>query len=192
MAIPRSVHLAASLSRLATLSVVLLVVNVALSKSAGAQLFANAQQYGYEVSGHVGIQFPLATFTSAAGASSPTTIAENFNINFPFGIGVKPNWSPILVDFEFVPEVHTMGPTTFLVHPGVIMPLSDGWAVGIRGAYEVAQNAKGFTPLVNKGFPLGSNVKWFVEGDLPVRFIQLRNGASATSVTFAIHTGLAF
>ena len=192
MAIPRSVHLAASLSRLATLSVVLLVVNVALSKSAGAQLFANAQQYGYEVSGHVAIQFPLATFTSAAGASSPTTIGDHFNINFPFGIGVKPNWSPVLVDFEFVPEVHNTGPTTFLVHPGVIMPLPDGWAVGIRGAYEVAQNSKGFTPLVNKGFPLGSNVKWFVEGDLPVRFIQLSNGASATAVGFAIHTGLAF
>ena len=192
MAILRSVHLAASLSRLATLSVVLLVVNVALSKSAGAQLFANAQQYGYEVSGHVGIQFPLATFTSAAGASSPTTIAENFNVNFPFGFGVKPNWSPVLVDFEFVPEVHTTGPTTFLVHPGFVMPLPDGWAVGIRGAWEVAQSSKGFTPLVSKGFPLGSNVRWFVEGDLPVRFTQLSNGASATSVTFAIHTGLAF
>jgi hypothetical protein len=192
MAIPRSGHLAASLSRLATLSVVLLAVNVALSKSAGAQLFANAQQYGYEVSGHVGIQFPLATFTSAPGASSPTTIGDHFNMNFPFGLGVKPNWSPVLVDFEFVPEVHNTGPTTFLVHPGVIMPLPDGWAVGVRGAYEVAQNSKGFTPLVNKGFPLGSNVQWFVEGDLPVRFTQLSNGASATSVGFAIHTGLAF
>jgi opacity protein-like surface antigen len=191
MAIPRSAHLAASLSRLANLSVVLLVVNVALSKSAGAQLFANAQQYGYEVSGHVGIQFPLATFTSAPGASSPTTIGDHFNMNFPFGLGVKPNWSPVLVDFEFVPEVHNTGPTTFLVHPGVIMPLPDGWAVGVRGAYEVAQNSKGFTPLVNKGFPLG-NVRWFVEGDLPVRFTQLGNGASATSVGFAIHTGLAF
>ena len=103
MAIPCSVHLAASLSRLATLSVVLLVVNVVLSKSAGAQLFANAQQYGYEVSGHVGIQFPLATFTSAAGASSPTTIADHFNINFPFGFGVKPNWSPVLVDRRSAP-----------------------------------------------------------------------------------------
>jgi len=192
MAIPRSVHLAASLSRLATLSVVLLVVNVALSKSAGAQLFASAQQYGYEVSGHVAIQFPLATFTSAAGASSPTTIADHFNINFPFGFGVKPNWSPVLVDFEFVPEVHDTRPTTFLVHPGFVMPLPDGWAVGIRGAWEVAQSSKGFTPLVSKGFPLGSNVRWFVEGDLPVRFTQLSNGASATSVTFAIHTGLAF
>ena len=91
------------------------VVNVALSKSAGAQLFANAQQYGYEVSGHVGIQFPLATFTSAPGASSPTTIGDHFNINFPFGLGVKPNWSPVLVDFEFVPEVHpNTRATTFL------------------------------------------------------------------------------
>jgi hypothetical protein len=75
MAMPSSVHRNASLSRLATLSVVSLVVTVALSKSAGAQYLAGAQ---YEVSGHAGVAFPLATFTSAAGASSPTTIAGNF------------------------------------------------------------------------------------------------------------------
>ena len=74
MATPRFVHLAASLSRRAALSVVLLVVTVALSESDRAQYVPGAQ---YEVSGHVGVAFPLATFTSAAAASSPTTIAED-------------------------------------------------------------------------------------------------------------------
>ena len=190
MAIPRSVHRAANLSRLATLSVVSLVVTIALSKSAGAQNLAGAP---YQVSGHVGVAFPLATFTSAAGASSPTTIAENFNVAFPFGFGVKPSWSPVVFDLEMAPEVHSSRSATFLVDPGVVLPLPDDWAVGIRAAFEVDQNSKGFTPLVIKSFPLsGTNVRWFVEGDLPVRFPQLSNGASATTVTFQIHTGLAF
>ena len=78
----------------------------------------------------VGVAFPLATFTSANGASSSTTIAEDFNVNFPFGFGVKPNWSPVVFDLELVPEVHpNVRSTTFLVHPGVVWPLPDGWAV---------------------------------------------------------------
>lgn len=187
MATPR----AGRLSELATLSVILLVVGVALSKSAGAQNFSNPQ---YQISGHVGVALPLVTFTSAPNVSSPTTIAENFNINFPFGFGVKPYWSPVVYDLELVPEVHPNdGSATFLVHPGVVMPLPDGWAVGLRAAFEVDQNSKGFTPLVIKSFPHpGSDVRWFIEGDLPVRFSQLSNGSSATSVTIAVHTGLAF
>ena len=119
MAIPRSVHLAASLSWLAPLSV--LVATIALSESTRAQHVPGTQ---FEVSGHVGVAFPLATFTSANGASSPTTIAEDFNVNFPFGFGVKPNWSPVVFDLELVPEVHpNVSSTTFLVHPGVVWPL---------------------------------------------------------------------
>jgi len=107
---------------------------------------------------------------------------------------VKPNWSPVVFDLELVPEVHpNTRATTFLVHPGVVMPLPDSWAVGVRAAFEVNQNSKAFTPIVIKSFPLsGYNFRWFVEGDLPVRFSQLNNGGSATSVTFAVHTGLAF
>ena len=189
MAIPRSMkHFAGSLSGLATLSVVLLAAAVALSKSAGAQYFSGAQ-----VSGHVGVAFPLVTFTTAPNVSSPTTIANDLNVNLPFGLGVKPLWSPVVFDLELVPEIHshTGAPATFLVHPGVVLPLSEGWAIGLRAAFEIDQNSYGFTPLVIKGFPNpGSSVHWFVEGDLPVRFSS--NGAGGTSVTFAIHTGLAF
>jgi hypothetical protein len=100
----------------------------------------------------------------------------------------------VLLDFEFVPEVHPSNRSvTLLVHPGVIKPLPKHWAVGLRAAFEVNQNPLGFTPLVNKSFPVPHyKVRWFVEGDLPVRFSQLSSGVSATSVGFNIHLGLAF
>jgi hypothetical protein len=46
----------------------------------------------------------------------------------------------------------------------------------------------------HKNFPLfpGSRFSWFLEGDVPVRFLRLPNGADATSVGFILHTGLAF
>ena len=113
----------------------------------------------------------------------------------PFGIGVRPQSSPVIFDFEFVPEINpSTRSDTLLVHPGVILPLQYGWAVGLRAAYEVNQNSVGFTPLVNKSFPLfpGSRFSWFLEGDVPVRFLRLSNGADATSVGFVLHTGLAF
>jgi len=100
----------------------------------------------------------------------------------------------VVFDFEFVPEVH---PSTrsvmLLVHPGVIKPLPKRWAVGVRAAFEVNQNSLGFTPLASKSFPIPHyKVRWFMEGDLPVRFSQLSGGVNATSVGFAIHLGLAF
>ena len=41
----------------------------------------------------------------------------------------------------------------------MILPLQDGWGVGMRAAFEINQNSVGFTPLVNKKFPFfpGSN-----------------------------------
>jgi hypothetical protein len=174
-----------ALAALALGGVGLSVVTVQ-SKSASAQDV---------LSGHVGVQFPIVT-TSATGT---TTIGDSFNINFPFGIGVRPPGWPVLIDFEFVPEVHpSTRSTTLLVHPGVILPLSDGWAVGIRAAFEINQNSVGFTPLVNKSFAVpGHNVRWFVEADLPVRFFRVNNvfpnpPTDATSVGFAVHLGLAF
>jgi len=163
----------------------LLLGTVALSRSADAQ---------DTLSAHVGVAFPIVTHTSAGGVSTTTTISDSFNIAFPFGIGVTPRGSPLAVDFEFVPEVHPGNrAVTFLLHPGVIKPLPNHWAVGLRAAWEVNQSSLGFTALVNKSFPLpGFKTRWFVEGDLPVRFSQQSNGIDANSVGFNIHLGLAF
>jgi hypothetical protein len=170
--------------RLAPLFVLLLAATV-LSIPAVAQ---------DTLSGHVGVAFPLVSYTSANGVSATTTISDSFNIVFPFGIGVRPAGSPVVLDFEFVPEVHPANRSvTLLVHPGVIKPLPNHWAVGLRAAWEVNQSSLGFTALVNKSFPLrGFKTRWFVEGDLPVRFSQLNNGVDANSVGFNIHLGLSF
>ena len=146
--------------------------------------------------GHVGVAFPLVTRTTGA-AESPadtTTINDSFNIIFPFGVSVVPKGSPVVYDFEFVPEIHpSTRSVTLLVHPGVIRPLPQHWAVGIRAAFEVDQSSIGFTPLVNKSFPIsGHKTRWFVEGDLPVRFLQKPNQQNATSVGIAAHVGLSF
>jgi hypothetical protein len=164
---------------------VLLLAAMVLSKSAAAQ---------DSISGHVGVAFPLVSHTSAGGVSDTTTISDSFNIDFPFGIGIRPAGSPVAFDFEFVPEVHPANRSvTLLVHPGVIKPLPKHWAVGLRAAWEVNQSSLGFTALVNKSFPIPrSNTRWFVEGDLPVRFSQQTNGVNASSVGFGIHLGLAF
>jgi len=163
----------------------LFVAGAALSKPANAQ---------DDLSGHVGVAFPLVNHTSTMGTATTTTISDSFNILFPFGVGIKPSGSPVVLDFEFVPEVHPSNRgVTLLVHPGVIKPLPKHWAVGVRAAFEVNQNSLGFTPLVARSFPVPrSKSRWFVEGDLPVRFSQVSTGANATSVAFAIHIGLAF
>jgi hypothetical protein len=170
--------------RLVPLFVLLLAATV-LSKPAGAQ---------DTLSGHVGVAFPLVTHTSAGGVSTTATISDSFNIVFPFGIGVRPAGSPVVVDFEFDPEVHPSNRSvTLLVQPGVIKPLPKHWAIGLRAAFEVNQSSLGFTALVNKSFPIPNHkARWFVEGDLPVRFSQQTNGVNASSVGFGIHLGLAF
>lgn len=173
--------------RLIALVVLLLAVTV-LSK------FANGQDM---LSGHVGVAFPIVNYTSTTGT---ITISDSFNIVFPFGIGVKPAEWPVALDLEFVPEVHPGNRSvTLLVHPGVIKPLPKHWAVGLRAALEVNQSSLGFTPLVNKSFPVPeSKLRWFVEGDLPLRSSQQSSptnataSANATSVGFTLHLGLAF
>lgn len=166
----------------------------ALGASTAARAEAQVSLGDIGVSGHVGFALPLATFTSGTGVQSTTTLNDNFTIVFPFGIGLRPQGSPVVFDFEFVPEVHTVTRNaTLLVHPGVILPLGDGYAVGLRAAFEIDQHAVGFTPLVAKAFPIGtSHFKWFLEGDLPVRFGRTPVGNDTTSVGIVFHTGVAF
>ena len=164
----------------------LFAASAVLLKSAGAQDL---------LSGHVGVATPIVTWTGSNGTSSTTTIGNNFNILFPFGIGVQPQSSPVIFDFEFDPAVNpSTRSDTLTLSPGVLLPLQYGWIVGMRAAFDINQNSAGFTPLVHKNFPLfpGSRFSWFLEGDFPVRFLRLPNGADATSVGFVLHTGLAF
>src|SRR6516162_706277 len=82
-----------------------------LPKSAGAQDL---------LSGHIGVATPIVTYTASNGTSNTTTIGNSFNILFPFGIGVQPQSSPVVFDFEFDPTVNPSTRSDSLtVSPGV-------------------------------------------------------------------------
>jgi hypothetical protein len=63
-------------------------------------------------------------------------------------------------------------------------------------AFVIDSSELGFTPLVNKSWPIkakGSFFKaYFAEADLPVRFNRPVGGPDTDPVTFAMHFGVGF
>ena len=153
----------------------------------GLPLPAGAQN---RLGGHFGMVFPLVTRASG----QTTTIGDAFKLGFPMGVTVKTSdkWA---FDLELVPVIQN-DPlfVSMTVHPGIIRGLSDGYAAGLRMAFDVNDSSWGFTPLVNKAFPIpGSACAFFVEGVLPIRFQQSPSGAgNRTSVGLAVHVGVGF
>ena len=138
--------------------------------------------------GHFGAVFPLVNH---AGGET-TTIADDFVIGFPMGITVKTSdkWA---FDLEFVPVVQNDPlDVSLTVHPGVIRALPNGWAMGLRAAFDVNRASWGFTPLVNKALAHGHGCAWFVEGVIPIRFQADPAGGNRTAIGLAIHTGVGF
>src|SRR5438034_602359 len=120
------------------------------------------------IGGHVGFVLPLVTH--AAGQT--TTIADNFSIGFPLGVTFKGN-GHMAYDLELAPGVRgTPRLTTFTVHPGLVWDIGDNLGAGIRAAFDVNSPQWGFTPLVNRSWPLNNSLfkAFFVEAVLPVRF----------------------
>jgi len=141
------------------------------------------------VGGHFGAVFPLV---SRAGGET-TTIGDDFTVGFPMGITVKLNdrWA---FDLELVPVIQN-DPlfVSLTVHPGIIRGLSRGYAAGVRMAFDANASSWGFTPLLNKGFPIrGQAYSWFVEGVMPIRFQRDAGGGVQTSVGLAAHVGVGF
>src|SRR3989442_838533 len=139
--------------------------------------------------GHFGAVFPLV---SRAGGQT-TTIGDDFKIGFPMGVTVKTSdkWA---FDLELVPVIQNDPLLVSLtVHPGIIRGLSGGYAAGLRMAFDVNESSWGFTPLVNKAFPVpGHAYSFFVEGVVPVRFQAAPSGGNRTSVGLAAHVGVGF
>src|SRR6185436_9310318 len=135
------------------------------------------------VGGHFGAVFPLVTH----GDGETVTIGDDFKVGFPMGVTVKTSdkWA---FDLELVPVIQN-DPlfVSLTVHPGIIYSLSKGYAAGVRMAFDANASSWGFTPLVNKAFPVsGHTCSWFVEGVIPVRFQQPDPaGGVKTSIGFA-------
>lgn len=135
------------------------------------------------VGGHIGIATPLLTVSKET-----TTIADNFTLLDPIGIGfgIAPHWN---LDFEMVvaTPVHPTGTTGLVVDPGVVYD----WGVvatGLRVAFQIDAPANvGLIPLVNKGLvPLGRGT-WFVEAAFPTFYSQHQLTFNAV-----LHTGVGF
>jgi hypothetical protein len=168
----------AASSRLLAACLTLLAL-VSVPQRAGAQ---------DRLGGHIGALFPLLNHVGG----DTTTIADDFTIGFPMGITVKTSdkWA---FDLEFVPVIQNdpLG-VTLTVHPGIIRGLSEGWAVGLRMAFDVNQASWGFTPLVNKALVQQHGCTWFVEGVVPIRFQSDPAGGNRTAIGLAVHTGVGF
>jgi hypothetical protein len=144
------------------------------------------------VGGHVGFVLPLVTWTN--GQSSD--LADNLNIGFPAGITVK-GTGRTAFDFEFISSVQDdPRNVTLTVHPGFLWSVGHGISPGIRAAFVVNSSQYGFTPLLNKSWPIkgkGQLFKaYFAEADLPVRFNRPVGAPGTSAVGFAMHFGLGF
>lgn len=143
------------------------------------------------VAGHVGFVLPLVTQSNG----TTTTLSDAFSIGFPTGITLK-GPGRLAFDMEIVPSIQkTPRSVTLTVHPGFVEAVGRGFAVGMRAAFVVNSSTYGFTPLVNKSWPIekpGLLKAYFLEADLPVRFDRPTGGSATTPVTFAMHFGVGF
>jgi hypothetical protein len=144
------------------------------------------------IGGHIGFVLPLVT--RADGQT--TTLSDNFSIGFPVGITVKSN-GPLAFDMELVPSIQASPRViSVTIHPGLLYGLGKGYTVGMRVAFVADSSEFGFTPLLNKSWPIkgadGFFKAYFVEADLPVRFNRPPVGPATDPVTFAMHFGLGF
>jgi hypothetical protein len=135
------------------------------------------------VGGHVGIATPLVTVSDET-----TTIADQFTIFNPIGIGFKVSerWA---VDFETVvaTPVDPGGVTGLVVDPGVIYGF-DAVAVGLRVAFQINARANiGLIPLVNKSLVDFGGAAWFVEAAFPTFYADQK-----LAFNVVLHTGVGF
>lgn len=163
----------------------LLLTAAALGIVAASGTAAYAQN---SLGGHFGFVLPLVDRFD----DNTTTIADDFVIGFPMGISVKTS-DTITFDLELVPVIQNdplnIGLT---VHPGVILALDDGWAAGVRMAFDVDRPSWGFTLLANRQLADVGGRSAFAELVVPIRFRTNSAGTTSSSIGLGIHFGIGF
>lgn len=133
--------------------------------------------------GHVGVATPFVTV-----GDETTTIADQFTLLVPIGVGLKPTDS-LVIDFETVvaTPIKPGGTNGLVVDPGVVVNTGPV-AVGLRVAFQINQRGNvGLIPLVNRGIVDFGGAAWFVEAAFPTFFDS--NGVTFNAV---LHTGVGF
>ena len=140
-----------------------------------------------KLGGHFGFVIPLVNHVNG----DTTTVADDFVVGFPMGITVKKT-DKVAFDMEFVPVIQNDPlKVNLTLHPGVIWALPHRFAAGLRMAFDVKDSSWGFTPLLNRSFPLSDGTAFFTEFVLPIR-IQDIKGDNKGSIGFGIHFGVGF
>ena len=153
-------------------------------------LAASAAGAQDRLGGHFGVVFPLVTHANG----DTTNIGDDFKMGFPMGITVKTS-DKYAFDLELVPSLDPQenGPINvgLTIHPGLLRSLGNSWTAGLRMAFDVNGASWGFTPLLNKGFPVGGQT-YFVEFVVPIRFQDDSAGDTHGAVSFGVHLGIGF
>jgi hypothetical protein len=153
-------------------------------------LTASAAAAQDRLGGHFGVVFPLVTHVNG----ETTNIGDDFKTGFPMGITVKTS-DKYAFDLELVPSLDPQdnGPINvgLTVHPGVLRSLGNAWTAGLRMAFDINGASWGFTPLLNKGFPVGGQT-YFVEFVVPIRFQDDSVGDTHGAIGFGVHLGIGF
>ena len=171
-------------------SVVKKCVRLVMIGAIGVCLTAPAARAQDRLGGHFGVVFPLVTRANG----NTTNIGDDFKVGFPMGITVKTS-DKYAFDLEIVPALDPQDrrpigvPLT--VHPGVLRSLGNSWTGGLRMAFDIGSASWGFTPLLNKGFPMGGH-NYFVEFVVPIRFQDDSVGDTHGAITFGVHLGIGF
>jgi len=154
----------------------------------GLCLAAPAASAQDRLGGHFGLVFPLVT--RANGVT--THIGDDFKVGFPMGITVKTS-DRYAFDLEVVPVLDSQedGPISvpLTIHPGVLRSFGNSWTGGLRMAFDIGGASWGFTPLLNKGFPMGGH-SYFVEFVVPIRFQDDRLGDTPGAIGVGVHLGI--
>lgn len=140
------------------------------------------------VGGHFGVVIPLATRAN----DTTTTVSDDFLIGFPTGVSIKTS-ERLSFDLELVPVIQNEPLHVDLtVHPGIIVGLASRFSAGLRMAFDVNRPSWGFTPLVNRSFPLTGSTTVFAEMVVPIRFQIDPGGSGFTSIGVGVHAGVGF
>ena len=142
---------------------------------------------------HIGVVQPIVSINNEE--THFFTEYDHYAIGFPIGATFHTGGS-VLFDMEIVPLIQPYANSEqpynvhLLVHPGILYPLSHGWTLGFRLAFETSAGQFGFTPLLNKSFKLGESHAFFIELVAPGRFGPEKN--SGYTQVFGLHFGFGF
>ncbi|TKB97957.1 hypothetical protein FA046_10630 [Pedobacter cryophilus] len=137
------------------------------------------------ITGYVGIIHPLVNITKDGTTAN---FNNSYTVGMPTGINIIKS-AKIGFSIEVTPFIRVENGISkmnnLLFHPGVLMPLGNGFTLVGRAAFETSGRF-GFTPILNKVVKKNKNSNYFIAIPLPVRFGNDRPSSFTAAFQFGI------